>query len=771
MKYITIILTLISFKISAQEITIKDILSQKPVEGVSISSNTNNTGVISNNKGISKLDSFKRNDTLIIQHLAYQNLSITKKDIQNNVIFLVLKTHTLDNVEINDSKLNHFKETSIFTKINAIKIANVQSAQTSDLLEKTMGLSIQKSQNGGGSPNLRGMEANRLLIIVDGIALNNTIFRSGHLQNTATINPFFLNSAEVLFGPSAVAFGNGAMGGAIIFRTKRPKNNGGHHFAQQYESSSKAVFTSLTSNYKLGKSINISGFSIKSYGDLRMGNNRKHGFLNWGNESIIVENNIQKETAYQQADFFHKTLFQLTKNNFLLFNSQFSTSSNINRFDKLNDLKDGENKYLYWYYGPQKRILQSVRLKNYKHTVFSNEAVFTASFQDVKESRHKQKKGDNLLNNRNESLQIFDLKADVLKQVNTLKINYGFDSRFQQLESTANLSSNNNIYYNTSRYPDGGTNVLNNAIYIQLNYQGLKNIDLLLGTRYNVNSLSSKFRDTTTIKLPFDEILVENKSLSNSVQMHYKASKSFTFNASISNGFRNPNTDDIGKIFSKDDISVILPNNQLSPEKSFNFETGLVGNFNNQITFQLQVFQTQIIDAIERRYAKLNGNDSIIYDGEMMKVMMNQNIGKATISGLNFAYHINLTKRISHNGSINILKGETSDNLPLAHIPPKNIISELNYSLMKHFISFSIHYNGIKKAENYDLSGVDNLEEATQIGNPSWYTLNLKHKINIDKNLTFITGIYNITDTHYKTFGSGISASGRNFSLSLQAKF
>ena len=771
MKYLTIILILISFKISAQNINIKDKITGVPIEGVSINTNTNNTGAVSNINGIIKLDSFKSIDTLLIKHLAYQNLNVIKKDIKNNIIFLVLKTHTLSNVEINDSKQSQFKETSIFTKINAIKIADAQSAQTSDLLEKTMGLSIQKSQNGGGSPNLRGMEANRLLIIVDGIALNNTISRSGHLQNTATINPFFLNSANVLFGPSAVAFGNGAMGGAIIFTTKRPKDNGGHDFSQQYESSSKAVFTSLTSNYKIGKSINISGFSIKSYGDLRMGNNRKHGFLNWGNESIISENNIQKETAYQQADFFHKSLFQLTKNNFLLFNSQFSTSSNINRFDKLNDLKDGENKYLYWYYGPQKRILQSMRLKNYKQTVFSNEAVFTASFQEVKESRHKQTQGANLLNNRTESLQIFDLKADVLKQVNTLKINYGFDSRFQQLESKANLSSNNNIYYNTSRYPDGGTSVLNNAIYIQVNYQGLKNIDLLLGTRYNNNSLSSKFHDTTSIKLPFNEILVENKSLSNSVQMHYKASKYFTFNASISNGFRNPNTDDIGKIFSKDDISVILPNNQLSSEKSFNFETGLAGNFNKLITFQLQVFQTQIIDAIERRNSKLNGNDSIIYDGEMMKAMMNQNIGKANISGANFAYHINLTKRLTHNGSINILKGESSDKLPLAHIPPKNIISEIHYGISRQLISFIIHYNGIKKAEDYDLSGVDNLEEATRIGNPSWYTLNLKHKINIDKNLTFITGIYNITDNHYKTFGSGISSSGRNFSLSLQAKF
>ena len=79
MKYLVIILILISFKISAQEITIKDILTQHHIEGVSISSNTNSTGVISNNKGISKLDLFKRNDILLIQHLAYQNLSITKK--------------------------------------------------------------------------------------------------------------------------------------------------------------------------------------------------------------------------------------------------------------------------------------------------------------------------------------------------------------------------------------------------------------------------------------------------------------------------------------------------------------------------------------------------------------------------------------------------------------------------------------------------------------------------------------------------------------------
>ncbi len=46
------------------------------------------------------------------------------------------------------------------------------------------------------------------------------------------------------------------------------------------------------------------------------------GITNLSSIKVAAENNIQKETAYKQADFFHKTLFQLTKNNFLLFKAE-----------------------------------------------------------------------------------------------------------------------------------------------------------------------------------------------------------------------------------------------------------------------------------------------------------------------------------------------------------------------------------------------------------------------------------------------------------------
>ena len=141
------------------------------------------------------------------------------------------------------------------------------------------------------------------------------------------------------------------------------------------------------------------------------------------------------------------------------------------------------------------------------------------------------------------------------------------------------------------------------------------------------------------------------------------------------------------------------------------------------------------------------------------------------IKGLNFAYQLNINDHFSHNTIINFIEGKAANNLPLAHIPPTNIISSIKYNYKQQSIDLSAHYNGLKKVKDYDLEGVDNLEEATIIGNPSWCTISLKYQTTIDKNLTFIAGIHNIMDIHYKTFGSGISSSGRNFSLTLQAKY
>ena len=53
------------------------------------------------------------------------------------------------------------------------EILRLQPRTTADLLSKNGNVFVQKSQFGGGSPILRGFEANRILLIVDGIRMNN----------------------------------------------------------------------------------------------------------------------------------------------------------------------------------------------------------------------------------------------------------------------------------------------------------------------------------------------------------------------------------------------------------------------------------------------------------------------------------------------------------------------------------------------------------------------------------------------------------------------
>ena len=114
-----------------------------------------------------------------------------------------------------------------------------------------------------------------------------------------------------------------------------------------------------------------------------------HGYSEWGKEASI--DNEQLYTNYKQADFLHKSQYNINLKNALLLNTQYSESSNIFRFDKMNDLKNSLPKYENWYYGPQIRFLQSINYASKNKTMFSEKIKTMFSFQDVKESRHIQK--------------------------------------------------------------------------------------------------------------------------------------------------------------------------------------------------------------------------------------------------------------------------------------------------------------------------------------------------------------------------------------------
>ena len=167
-------------------------------------------------------------DTLVVQCVGYMDVIILPQDGIPKRIRLVDALVSLDVVEVvaRGSRGREKGSGVNISGLSGLRIAPVKRIEVplnaADLLWSTGSVLVQESQQGGGSPVLRGFEANRVLLVVDGVRMNNAIYRSGHLQNAVTVDPNALQRTEVVLGPHSVMYGSDALGGVIHYQTRRP---------------------------------------------------------------------------------------------------------------------------------------------------------------------------------------------------------------------------------------------------------------------------------------------------------------------------------------------------------------------------------------------------------------------------------------------------------------------------------------------------------------------------------------------------------------------
>lgn len=248
-------------------------------------------------------------------------------------------------------------------------------ATTADALQQLGNVYVQKSQMGGGSPVIRGFEANKVLLVVDGIRLNNAIYRAGHLQNSITVDPNILERLEVVPGAGAVQYGSDALGGVMALFTKQPLlSNSEKPFIR---TSSLLRYTSANHEKTAHADVNwggrrwafLSSVTGSDFDDLRKGHNGSGRFRDFGdnrvyvnrvgNRDSLVQNpnpNRQLYSGYGQVDFLQKILFQPRPTQQHWLNMQYSTSSRIPRYDRLQNFTE-QPRFAEWYYGPQARFL------------------------------------------------------------------------------------------------------------------------------------------------------------------------------------------------------------------------------------------------------------------------------------------------------------------------------------------------------------------------------------------------------------------------------
>lgn len=802
---------ILSQSIKAQTIKVLERGSNFPIENVTIYCESNPTAVYTNKKGEAKVDDFNLNDVIYFNHIGYFEYEILKNELGaiGYIIYLNKKAELLNEIVLSASK-DEVKKSRVAERVEGLSMREIKkiAPQTSaDMLANIPGVKVQKSQFGGGSPVLRGMEANRVLLVVDGVRMNNAIYRMGHLQNSITVSPNNLERTEVLFGPSSVIYGSDALGGVIHFYTKTPS------FTENFRTnvdlytrynSSNDEFTiqgsvELTNKYWAS----FTSITNSKFGDLKMGKNRLHGYDDWGkvfdysnnsdtyfnNESVSNDDpNIQKNTGYDQTDLLQKLIFKLSEQSDLIFNVQYSFSSDINRFDKLTERSGDELKFAEWYYGPQKRLLTSAQWKLMPEKEWLNYGTITAAYQDIKESRVQRKFGSFDRSYRNEDVDVFSLNGDFSASLSDRRnslLSYGFEATYNNVGSESigrelEVNGNEIIGFDgtfpvQSRYPDGGSDYTSLALYGSIRQDLTEKITLNTGLRLIGTYLNAKWVDESFYDFADPDIHLENYAATATIGLIYKPRTDWQLNSVLSTGFRSPNIDDVGKIREKAGF-LTVPNVELEPEYIYNLEASLLKFFNRKnVQLGLNIYYNLLDNYITRDFYELDGNPTSVYDGESVITIANVNKDRAYIIGGTFSGKGQFDSNVYASGSVTYTKGKAYDTKrPLSSIPPIFGDLEFGYDNNKFGAGLRWRFNGKKDITDYNLiEGIDNAIQSPQneqglfIGTPKWNTLDINLNYNFSNQLMLLINLNNLFDTHYKEFASSISAPGRHLNIAL----
>ena len=773
-----------------------------PIPFVSVVNISTSEQAISDADGLVSLPFRNPLDTLVFRSMGYEIRMILPGEVIGKRLGMDESPVSLEEVQIlsnivpdvaDDLGLNRV------TSIGASAIENgVPPGNTAELLQSSGQIHVQQSQQGGGSPVLRGFEANRVLLVVDGVRMNNAIYRSGHLQNIITIDPNTLEQIHVIMGPNSVRFGSDALGGVVHFKTRRPRFRSNPSepscsglISAQYKSVNNAHTINAKAEAGGPRWGTVISFSTSEFGDLSMGSWRAHGDSTWGLvpfiatringvDSLISNPDPKKQspTGYTQNDFLHKLRVGIP-GGAIETNIQYSKSSNIARFDKINDFSGDSLRWAEWNYGPQERFMTAVTWEQYLGLPGSLHTTF--AFQKISESRIKRLFGSAFRTTQEEQVEVLSMSS-IWKSSpfrgDGWKFEAGFDGQLNEVESKVEAQDADGLDLVdpgfggalVTRYPNGGSSMRTFGAFTSAK-RSLGEKEFHFGLRYSLTSFDAKFLPTESLQLPFSELQSAHGALTGSIAADIPLGPTISSISSLSSGFRHPNIDDAAKVREKGGY-VLLPNDSLNAEYLYSLDESITWRHpSSGLSVSVAGFVSLWTEIITPVNSTLYGLDSLEIDGEFSRIQRNENSGNAIIRGSTFEVSYPIMENMNFKSSLNFTKGFSleSYNPPLAHIPPTFGKTSLEYSHKNWSLEAYALYCGPKNIDDYGPGSTDNIQEALGDGTPSWWTLNLESHILINAHIHAQLGVSNIFDLHYKSFASGISAPGRGAYLTLHA--
>lgn len=648
-----------------------------------------------------------------------------------------------DSTKIHKNSLDEVVVTALRTENKIISIPSAITVVTSDYISSrlarttpevlmgTVGVFVQKTNHGGGSPFIRGLTGNQILLLIDGIRLNNSTFRYGPNQYFNTVDPFSISRIEVLKNEGSVAYGSDALGGTIQVMTRNPAFDSGFHGnftgrigTRNIEQTGRGELSYSTETMAL-----TADFTKRNFGDLPGGKNT----------------GIQKNSGYGEQMGNFKSLFKL-KNAELTLAHQYFKASDVPVYHKLL-LED----YRVNQFTLQQRNLSYAKYSLKAQNQFFEQINTTLSWQKSKERREAQKNDSPSFTEENDQI---DTKALTIHVKSTFSNHWnassGVEIYHDLVQSDKITQSSDSPIESRGLYPDGSS-ATSYAIYSLHSYL-VNKWRFSVGYRFNIMKLEIKDQTFGTSKLTF-------RSGVPSLAVSYFQRTTSQLYMRYNRGFRAPNIDDMGTLGIVD-FRYEVPAYSLKPEYADNFEMGYKHQ-SDYFSFTASLFYNKLNNLITR--VKVEEQE---LDG--YPVYIKENVESASIKGFEFDVSGTINASFRYFANLAYTYGQNiTKNEPLRRTPPTFgriglEISKSNFLIRPEF-QFAAAQNRLSSG---DLS--DNRIDPN--GTAAWQTLAIYSSYTW-KALALNLAIQNLGNADYRLHGSGINGMGRSAILGVKVSF
>ncbi|MFK5971739.1 MAG: TonB-dependent receptor [Flavobacteriaceae bacterium] len=636
------------------------------------------------------------------------------------------------------------KKSVIFDGTAAVSILDKQELfyqapmSMPNALMSAAGVWMQRTNLGGGSPYIRGLTGYQTLLLIDGVRFNNSTFRSGPNQYLNTIDPLMVDRIEVVRGQGSVEYGSDAIGGVIQMLSHNPQFSSGDV---------------VWDGYVYGKYL---GHDMEKTGRISLDVGMKNtaisaGFTSKNLGDIVAGGSIGKlnSTGYNEYSVDFKLLQRTKGGQLFTVAYQHHLQNDVPLYHKI--VGGGYSTYSF---DPQQRDLAYLKWDAPTSNKWFDKIRVITSFQNAIEGRIKQKTNDINIKNEKDKVKTFGGVLEVLSKPSKFwSISSGVEYYNDKVRSSTVESQENSDVKNEIRglYLDNST-ADNFALY-SLHSFDTKKFNFSLGSRFNMIKLG--LNDEL-----FGQTTINPNAFVGNAGITYKVNSSYHIVGSINSGFRAPNISDVSS-FGIADFRYEVPNYDLKPERSLNFEIGLKSRF-QKFSSNIYFYQNNLTDLITNVRSIFNGQNTI----EGVQVYKRINVDKAVLRGIETDVEYVITSKLTARANLTYTRGENqSKDEPMRRIPPlfgrMGVFWHLNSK-----IKINGNFIYASKQDRLSQGDIDD-ERIADGGTPSWKTFGLNAHY-LRKNIHIQTGIINLFDEAYRTHGSGVDEIGRTVWASLK---